>query len=161
MPVTEATSSMDDLSVVITSRFDAPVERVWQVWSDPRQLERWWGPPTYPATVTEHELRPGGAVRYYMTSPEGQRFGGWWQIEEVDEPTRLVFQDGFADSEGKPLPDLPVSRSTMTLTQEGDGTRMTVTTTYTTADDLQKVLDMGMLEGATEAGNQIDGLLAA
>src|SRR3546814_16332457 len=48
-----------------------PVERAWQLWADPRQLEGWWGPPTYPATVVEHDLTPGGRVTYFMTGPEG------------------------------------------------------------------------------------------
>jgi uncharacterized protein YndB with AHSA1/START domain len=57
----------------ITAAFDAPVERVWQLWSDPRLLERWWGPPTYPATVDGYDLAPGGRVAYHMTGPEGDR----------------------------------------------------------------------------------------
>ena len=52
------------LTLTIVSEFDAPVERVWQVWADPRQLERWWGPPNYPATVVDHDLTIGGRVTY-------------------------------------------------------------------------------------------------
>ena len=88
------------LSFTITARFDAPLERVWQVWSDPRQLERWWGPPTYPATVTEHDLTPGGRVAYYMTGPEGDRHHGWWEVLAVEAPHRLEFDDGFAEPDG-------------------------------------------------------------
>ena len=73
MSVTNVTKDPEALTMSITSRFDAPVERVWQVWADPRRLERWWGPPTYPATVTEHDLAVGGRVRYFMTGPEGDR----------------------------------------------------------------------------------------
>src|SRR5215211_1386621 len=56
-----------NLSMVVTAEFNAPVQRVWQLWADPRQLERWWGPPTYPATVVDHDLVPGGTVNYFMT----------------------------------------------------------------------------------------------
>lgn len=56
-----------------------------QLWADPRKLERWWGPPTYPATVVEHDLRAGGKVAYLMTSPEGEQHHGWWKVLEVDE----------------------------------------------------------------------------
>jgi uncharacterized protein YndB with AHSA1/START domain len=73
-------------TLTITARFDAPIGRVWQVWSDPRQLERWWGPPMYPATVTEHDLAPGGTVTYYMTGPTGERHGGWFRVRTVDPP---------------------------------------------------------------------------
>lgn len=61
MPVTTITKDLDTRSLVITASFAAPVERVWQIYADPRQLERIWGPPTYPATVTEHSLTPAAA----------------------------------------------------------------------------------------------------
>ena len=49
------------LTLTIVSEFDAPAARVGQVWADPRQLERWWGPPTYPTTVVDHDFTPEGA----------------------------------------------------------------------------------------------------
>ena len=68
------------LTLTIVSEFDAPAARVWQVWADPRQLERWWGPPTFPATVVDHDLTPGGRVTYYMTGPDGEQYHGWWRV---------------------------------------------------------------------------------
>ena len=73
MPVLSATPDPDQLTLTLVAEFTAPPERVWQVWSDPRQLERWWGPPTWPATFTEHDVAVGGTSRYYMTGPEGER----------------------------------------------------------------------------------------
>ena len=70
--------------MTITVEFDATVERAWQLWADPRQLERWWGPPTYPATFVDHDLSPGGRRTYYMTSPEGDKPHGWWEVLAVD-----------------------------------------------------------------------------
>ena len=67
MTVTAVRKDPQALSLTLDAEFDASPERVWQLWADPRQLERWWGPPTYPATVTKHELRPGGRVEYHMT----------------------------------------------------------------------------------------------
>ena len=75
----------------IAAAFDAPVEQVWDVWADARKLERWWGPPTYPETVVDHELTPGGRVSYFMTGPEGDRHRGWWQVLAVEAPHRLEF----------------------------------------------------------------------
>ena len=60
MTVTNVHKDPDARTMTITAEFDAPVERVWQMWADPRQLERWWGPPTYPATFVDHDLSPGG-----------------------------------------------------------------------------------------------------
>src|SRR5947199_165925 len=83
-------------TLAIDAEFDASPERVWQLWADPRQLERWWGPPTYPATFTKHDLAPGSRVEYHMTGPEGDQPHGYWDIVEVDPPRSLVFRDGFA-----------------------------------------------------------------
>ncbi|MEV4412915.1 SRPBCC domain-containing protein [Catellatospora sp. NPDC049609] len=161
MPVTDVQHDLDKLSLTITADFAAPVARIWQVYADPRQLEKVWGPPTYPATVVEHDLTPGGRVTYLMTGPEGDKHAGYWLVTAVDAPRSLAFDDGFADLDFKPVPDLPVSKNTYTFTEHDGGTRAVYTSTYETAEALQQVLDMGMVEGATGAINQIDGLVAS
>ncbi|WP_040524547.1 SRPBCC family protein [Gordonia effusa] len=161
MPVIDVKSDTDDLTLTITAEFDAPVERVWGIYADPRQLEKIWGPPTYPATVVDHELAPGGRVTYYMTSPEGDKYPGWWQIVAVDEPNSFSFDDGFADEDFNPVPDMPVARNDYQFSTVNGKTRAVYTSTYQTAEGLQKVLDMGVIEGASGAINQIDDLLAA
>ncbi len=85
MPVTDVKQDLDNLTLTITADFAAPVERVWQVYADPRQLEKIWGPPGYPATVVDHNLRPGGRTTYYMTGPEGEKYAGYWQVAAVDQ----------------------------------------------------------------------------
>jgi len=160
MPVTDITKDVERRTLTITAEFAAPVERVWALYEDPRQLEQVWGPPEYPATFVAHDLRPGGRMTYYMTSPEGERFAGYWDVDEVDEPNGFAFRDGFADAELEPNPELPVSRNDYAFTATDDGTRAVFTSTFDTAEDLQKVLDMGMEEGATTAINQVDGFLA-
>ncbi len=159
MPVTDVTQDTDTLSLTITARFAAPVERVWQIYADPRQLEQVWGPPTYPATFVEHSLVVGGRMTYYMTSPEGEKFAGWWEITAVDEPTSFTFDDGFADQEFEPDPNLPVSHNVYRFQAADGGTVATYVATFESAEGLQKVLDMGMVEGATLAINQIDDAL--
>ena len=87
MPVTDVKHDLDTRTLTITAEFAAPAERIWQVYADPRQLEKIWNPPTYPATVVEHDLTPGGRVNYFMTSPEGEKFAGYWKVTAVDEPS--------------------------------------------------------------------------
>ena len=161
MTVTSVETDYENLTITVTAEFDAPLERVWQLWADPRQMERWWGPPTYPATVEEHNLTPGGSVTYYMTSPEGEKYRGWWRVESVDAPTALEFTDGFADQDGNPADNMPTNRSRMQLTRQGSGTRMEIRSVYQTREDLEKVVSMGVLEGIREAAGQMDALLAA
>ncbi len=161
MPVTSIDKNVDDHSIVVTSDFPAPVERIWQLWSDPRQLEQWWGPPTYPATVSDFDFVPGGRVGYFMTSPEGEKYGGLWTLDSIEAPHRLTFQDAFADDNGNPAEGMPVGTCVVELTESDGGTRMVTTTTYGSAEDLEKVVGMGMEEGLRGAIGQIDDILAA
>lgn len=160
MPVTDVQQDLDNFILTITAEFAAPVERIWQLYADPRQLEKVWGPPTYPATFVEHDLRPGGRVTYFMTSPEGEKFAGYWNVMAVDEPNSLAFEDGFADLDFAPNPDLPVSTNVYSFAALEGGTRATYVATYASAEALQQVLEMGMIDGATSAINQIDEVLA-
>jgi uncharacterized protein YndB with AHSA1/START domain len=160
MTVTNVHKDSETMTMSITADFDAPIEPVWQMWEDPRQLERWWGPPTFPATVVTHELTPGGTVSYYMTGPEGEQPHGWWRVIDVDAPHHLEFEDGFADEAGNPNPEMPTMIIRVTLgEQPGGGTRMTIETTFPTADVMDQMLGMGMEIGMTLAVGQIDGLL--
>ena len=161
MPVVDIRTDLDNRTLTIVADFAAPVERVWQVYADPRQLERVWGPPTYPATVVDHDLRPGGRVTYFMTGPEGDKHAGYWAVTAVDEPHGFSFDDGFADLEFNPNPALPVSKNVYTFAANDGGTRATFVGTYESAEALQQVLDMGIVEGASSAINQIDDLIAS
>src|SRR4030088_288250 len=115
------------LTLTIVSEFDAPAARVWQVWADPRQLERWWGPPTYPATVVDHDLGTGGQVTYFMTGPDGDKAHGWLQVLDVEPPNRLELKDGFANDDGTPNDGMPTTTMVVTLTErDGGGTLMSV-----------------------------------
>lgn len=162
MPVTDVTHDIDTRTLIITAELAAPVERVWQVYADPRQLEQVFGPPGYPATFVEHDLRPGGRAHYFMTSPEGEKYYGFWTIASVDEPRSFTFEDGFAaDDSFEPIADMPVSTNVYAFEATDTGTRAVYTSTYDSAEALQKVLDMGVVEGSTSAIGQIDALLAS
>jgi uncharacterized protein YndB with AHSA1/START domain len=162
MSVPSVHKDPETMTMTITAEFGAPVERVWQLWEDPRQLERWWGPPTYPATVVEHDLRPGGSVTYFMTGPEGDQPRGWWRVIAVEAPHRLEFEDGFADDAGNPNPDMPTMTIRVTLSEQpGSGSRMTIETTFPSRETMDQMVEMGMEEGMTSAVAQIDALVGA
>jgi uncharacterized protein YndB with AHSA1/START domain len=161
MTVTAVRKDPHALSMTLDAEFEAPPERVWQLWADPRQLERWWGPPTYPATVTSHDLRPGGRVEYHMTGPEGDQPRGYWEVLQAEPPHRLVFRDGFANADGTPNTDLPVGEARVTIADIGGGrTRMSIESVFPDAAAMEQVLAMGMEEGLTQAVGQIDAILA-
>jgi len=161
MTVTDVRKDRDALTMTITAEFNAPPERIWQLWADPRQLERWWGPPTYPSTFTAHDLRPGGRVAYHMTGPTGDQPHGLWEVEEVDPPSSLVFRDLFADENGQPDPSLPTTTARVTIEDiDGGQTRMSIQSTFPSAEAMEQLVAMGMEEGLTEAVGQIDAILA-
>jgi uncharacterized protein YndB with AHSA1/START domain len=160
MPITRVDKDLDAHTMTVVAEYDAPVERVWQLYADPRQLERFWGPPTWPATVVDHDLRPGGRVTYVMTGPEGERSAGYWDVLEVEAPRRFVVDDGFADDTGRPNPDLPTTRMELELAERvGGGTTMTVLATFASVDAMKQMIEMGMEEGMRAAMGQIDAVL--
>ena len=161
MTVTAVQKNPETLTMTATAEFDASPERVWQLWADPRQLERWWGPPTYPATVTSHDLSPGGRVAYHMTGPEGDQPRGYWDVIETDPPRSLVFRDGFAHDDGSPNTDLPITKARVEIEEIGDGrTRMSIETLFPSVAAMEQILAMGVEEGLTQAIGQIDAILA-
>lgn len=162
MTVTNVHKDPEALTMTITAEFPAPIERVWQLWENPRQLERWWGPPSHPATFVDHDFTPDGWVAYYMTGPEGDKYHGWWRIRAVQAPHRLEFEDGFADDGGTPNPDLPTTIARVDLMEAADGgTRMTIETTFSTLEDMEQLIAMGVEEGMKLAIGQIDDILGA
>jgi uncharacterized protein YndB with AHSA1/START domain len=161
MPVTDVNKDLDALTMTVTAEFDAGAERVWEIWSDPRQLERWWGPPSHPATFVDHEFAPGGRAAYFMTAPDGQKYHGWWRFEEVEPPGRLRFEDGFADEEGKPNEEMPTTVATVTITESGGATTMSIQSKFSSREGMEQTIEMGMEQGVVEALGQIDALLAA
>lgn len=161
MTVTNVHKDPEAKTLTVTAEFDAPVERVWKLWADPRLLERWWGPPTYPATVVDHDLSVGGRVSYFMTGPEGDRHDGWWRVLQVDPPKTLEIEDGFSDADGVPNQNMPVSRMHVGLTErDGGGTRVRIRTTFASQEQMEQLIEMGMEEGLQAAMSQMDALVA-
>jgi uncharacterized protein YndB with AHSA1/START domain len=161
MTVTEVRKDPETLTMTLDAEFEASPDQVWQLWADPRQLERWWGPPTYPATVTAHDLRSGGRVEYHMTGPGGDQSRGYWEIVEAEAPHRLVFRDGFADADGRPNSDMPLNEVRVMINKVSEEqTRMSIESKFPDAAAMEQLLAMGMEQGLREAVGQIDAILA-
>jgi uncharacterized protein YndB with AHSA1/START domain len=160
MAVTSVVKDFDSLTLTLVADLDAPIGRVWRLWADPRQLERWWGPPSHPATVEEHDLVPGGTVTYFMIGPAGEKSRGWWRVTSVDPPKSLEFTDGFADRDGTPIAGMPTSRVQVQLTEHDGGTRMVVRSVYDSREQMEQVVRVGAPEVFAQAIGQMDALLA-
>ena len=160
MSVTSVEKDFEGLTLTMVADFDAPIERVWELWANPRKLERWWGPPTHPATFEEHDLVAGGAVSYYMTGPDGERYRGWWRVTAVDAPTSLEFVDGFANDDGTANMEMPTSAVRMRLSEREGGTRMEMRSTFDSLEQMEQIIEMGAVEGMQQSIGQMDALLA-
>jgi uncharacterized protein YndB with AHSA1/START domain len=160
MTVISSTKDAATLTLTVVAEFDATPDDVWDVWADPRKLERWWGPPTYPATFTRHDFVVGGESRYFMTGPAGETPYGWWRIDALDKPRRLEFANGLAGDDGEPVPGVEPMAGYVTFEDVGASTRMTVLTHFVSEEQMKIMLGMGMQEGMTQAVSQIDALVA-
>ncbi len=160
MPVTSVTTDPEALTMTLVAEFPVPVERLWGAFADPRQLERFWGPPGYPATFDTYDLRPGGIAHYWMTSPDGERFFGRWDFETIDAPHRIVARDSFADAQGEIDTTVPTGLMTLTFESTASGSRLTTVSASPTAEALEQVIAMGQVEGMTQAFGQLDTVLA-
>src|SRR5690606_9888456 len=159
MPVTDVTTDTENLTMTVTADLAAPVERVWSVYTDPRQLERFWGPPGWPATFTAWDHSVGGRANYTMAGPRGEKASGYWEFLAIDEPRRFEVLDGFSDEHGTPNEDLPAMRMEFTFEPTSTGTRMVNTSHFVSLDALEQVIAMGAVEGTTMAMSQLDAVL--
>jgi uncharacterized protein YndB with AHSA1/START domain len=160
MPITSVTRDTDALTMTVVADFPVTVQRLWEAYVDPRQLERFWGPPTYPATFTRHDVAPGGRSSYCMTGPEGDRSCGYWEWVAVDSLRSFEVRDGFATEDGSPNTEMPSMRMVFVFDETEDGSRVTTTTYFNTVDELAQLVEMGMEEGLREAMSQMDTVLA-
>jgi uncharacterized protein YndB with AHSA1/START domain len=160
MSVTGVVKDPERLSMTVTAEYDVTAERAWQLWADPRQLESWWGPPSFPATFVDHDLVAGGRATYFMTGPEGERFPGYWDVLECDPPRRLVVHDGFLRDDGTPDDELPRTVMRVDIADRVGGVVCTITSQFASVEAMETLLQMGMEEGLRMAMGQIDGILA-
>ena len=134
---------------------------MWAAYADPRQLERFWGPPEWPARFERHDFTVGGRSEYVMTGPNGETSRGFWEFLSIDEPRAFEVKDGFLGPDGKQALNMPTMQMRFTFEPHAGGTRMVTVTTFPSLEALEQLLGMGMEEGMKTAIAQIDGVLAA
>mgnify|MGYP001395994169 CR=1 FL=1 len=118
-------------AVVLERAFDAPIDEVWQMWTDPAAFAGWYGPTGARVPVCEMDLRVGGRRRVCMSfdTPAGPR-EMWFTGEflEITEPTRLVYTEAMTDADGTPSPDgHPPTEVHVELSEVGGRTQMVLT----------------------------------
>ena len=155
MPVTSVTKDAEKLTLTVVADFPVPQQRLWDAYADPRQLERFWGPPNYPATFTHHDFRVGGRAEYFMTGPNGEKWSGSWKFTAVNPI------DSFEADDGEDNADDPNGPASMKFTFETTptGSRMTCVTRFLSVEGVEQTA-AAMEVGFRAAVPQLDALLA-
>jgi uncharacterized protein YndB with AHSA1/START domain len=154
------TRDPETLTMTVVADFAVDLRRLWEVYVDPRQLERFWGPPEYPSTFTRHDAAPGGRSTYRMTGPNGETHGGYWEWISVDPLKSFEVRDGFASPDGERNDQMPSMRMHFVFEETGQGSRVTTTTYFASLEELEQLVEMGMEEGLRAAMGQMDTVLA-
>jgi uncharacterized protein YndB with AHSA1/START domain len=144
-----------DTEIVIKRTFRAPARLVFDAWTKPEHVKRWWAPASRGVTMVQcdADVRPGGAYRYVM-GRESERIGFSGKYLEIDRPTRLVYTQCFDP--------FPGADAMVTVTfEERDGvTTLVAREVYPTKEALDSAIEAGMEDGARETLDQLDELLA-
>lgn len=153
------THEIEGTTLTLTRTFDAPRELVFEAFGKCEHLQHWWGPQGWSLPVCEMDFRPGGQWFYCMGGPGGERSCGRMIYHEIEAPERIEATDQFTDGDGNVNEELPQMRETFTFTEQGGKTVLVNRSEYATEEDLNTVVEMGMLEGIAQTFDRLDALL--
>lgn len=162
------TKDLENKTLTIERTFDAPKALVWRAYADKDWFEKWWGPEGWETTTKAFEFTPGGTIHYCMKcvdKNQGEYFGqeswGMMKLTDISEPESFAAQDFFSDAEGTVNESMPTQRFIVELIETEDGKTTLSTKSITeTADELEQLVKMGMVEGFDSQLNKLETLLA-
>ena len=168
MAEVKVTKDLENKQLIIEATFDAPKEKLWRAYTDKEWFEKWWGPEGWETTTKEFNFTPGGRIHYCMKcvdENQGEWFGqeswGLTVINEIDDQNSYSATDHFSDASGVANTEMPG----MTLAvefKESDGKTTVINRTITeTAEQLEQLLNMGMVEGFSSQLNRLEALVSA
>lgn len=154
--------SVDETTLTMTTVSDFPVsrERLWDAYADARQIEKFWGPPEWPATFTRHDFALGGRSEYHMTGPDGEISAGYWEVVAMDLGHSFEVVDGFREVGSGFSPDIEPMRVSYRFESVGSASRLTSVTYFPSAEVLAQMREMGMEEGTAMAMEQIEAVVS-
>ena len=155
MPLTSITKDAAKLTLTVVGDYPVSQKRLWDAFADPRQLERFWGPPAWPATFTRHDMKVGGRAEYFMTGPKGEKWSGSWKFTAVNPIGSFEAHDGEDNAEDENMP----SSMKFIFDTTATGSRMTCVTRFSSIEAMEQVAK-GMEEGLRAAMPQLDTVLA-
>ncbi len=148
---------LSDREIVVSRIVDAPRELVWEAWTDPGQIVKWWGPEGFTTTIEEMNVRPGGVWKHVMHGPDGVDYPNESIFTEVVKPERISFSHG-----GRRQGDAGVRfEATWSFENLGDKTGVTIRMVFPSVEDRDRVVkEYGAVEGAEQTLVRLDVLLS-
>lgn len=145
--------------LVVTRRFDAPLEQVWKAWTEQELLDQWWAPRPWKAVTKTMEFIEGGYWLYAMEGPDGSK--AWCRVDflQINPLKNFTVENAFCDEEGHKTESFPSMHWKNVFVPENGQTKVEVTITFTSEADLEKIIEMGFKEGFTAAHGNLDELL--
>lgn len=162
------TKDLENKKLIIEREFDGPRDKVWKAYSDKETFEKWWGPEGWETKTKEFDFTPGGRVHYDMKcvdENQGEWFGqsswGIMLLEAVDAPNSFTYKDYFSDENGtlnQEMPTITVTNEFIEL--EGGRSKLVSTSLADSAEQIEELIKMGMLEGFSSQLTKLDAMLA-
>lgn len=150
---TENANDTANREMVIERIFDAPCELVWEAWTNPEHVAKWWGPDGFTTTIKKMDFRVGGVWKLVMHGPDGKEYPNSSIFREIVEHERIVFSHGGSSEEGPSAHFL----ATWTFENLGNQTRVTMCLLFDTAEERDLIIQT---YGAYEGGKQTLARLA-
>src|SRR5580704_3707449 len=116
----------------ITRLYDAPIQAVWDAWTDTEQVAQWWGPRGFTITTHSKDLKPGGHWKYTMHGPDGTDYPNTTHYFEVEKNSKLVYDHGGSDD--RP----PMFRVVVLFSEVKGGTKMEMTMALPTPEAVEE-----------------------
>lgn len=160
MNKTVYTENIADNELLVERNFDARVNEVWKAWTEPEFLDQWWAPHPYKAITQSMDFREGGQWRYHMLGPEGDKHWCMMNYFTIELLKRFTCDDLFCDEKGNPNTELPRMEWIVGFTESGAATKVNVTVTFASKEDMEKIVSMGFKEGFSAAHENLDKLLS-
>jgi uncharacterized protein YndB with AHSA1/START domain len=142
-----------DREIVLTRVFNAPRHLVWEAFTKPELLKRWFGPRDWSLVVCEVDLKVGGGFRFVLRGPDGRDMGMRGTYREIVPGERSIHTEAFDDFPGESI-------VTTVLVEKGGTTTLTATVLYPSREVRDAVIQSGMEHGAAESYDKLAELLA-
>jgi uncharacterized protein YndB with AHSA1/START domain len=158
---TQVSRNLETKSILVTRTFQAPLASVWRAYTEKELLDQWWGPEPWHTETKYMNFNEGGYWLYAMVGPSGERHWARMNYKKIVFQKSIEGEDAFCDEQGNMNTDFPVNQWTNTFSETPSGIRVDHVLKFNSAEDLQKIVDMGFEEGISIGLDQLDALLTS